>query len=59
MQWGAWHGVGMVAASAAVLQRMARAGVASLAPATGLSTLTALLSTAQAPPQVLLCYLYM
>lgn len=39
MQWGAWHAVGMVASSAAVLSRMRRAGVRTLSPVAGLTAL--------------------
>ena len=44
VQWGAWHGVGMVAANASVLARMRRAGIATVGPAAGLSVLQQLLS---------------
>ena len=39
MQWGAWHGVGMVASSEAVLSRMRRSGVSTLSPLAGLAAL--------------------
>lgn len=39
MQWGAWHAVGMVASSAAVLSRMRREGVGTLSPVAGLTAL--------------------
>ena len=44
MQWGAWHGVGMVAENAAVLARMRRGGIGTVGPAAGLAVLHKLLS---------------
>lgn len=50
VQWGAWGGLGMVAANAAVLGRMQRAGIRVMQPAMGLKALASLL-TAHHPPQ--------
>ena len=44
MQWGAWHGMGMVAENAAVLARMRRGGIGTVGPAAGLAVLHKLLS---------------
>ena len=46
VQWGAWHGVGMVAASEAVLSRMRRTGIGTLSPLAGLAALGAVLHSA-------------
>lgn len=43
VQWGAWHGVGMVAQNAAVLARMRRGGIGTVSPAAGLAALEQLL----------------
>ena len=52
VQWGAWHGVGMVATSEAVLSRMRRSGVSTVSPPTGLAALGAVLHST-GPTQVL------
>ena len=52
VQWGAWHGVGMVASSEAVLSRMRRSGVSTVSPLAGLAALGAVLHSA-GPAQVL------
>ena len=52
VQWGAWSGVGMVASNKAVLARMDRSGIASIAPSMGLEALSAVLSSMTAPAQV-------
>ena len=44
VQWGAWHGVGMVAENATVLARMRRGGIGTVGPAAGLAVLQQLLS---------------
>ena len=44
MQWGAWAGVGMAAASQLALARIARSGMGAIAPAAGLAALQATLS---------------
>lgn len=49
VQWGAWSSVGMVAGSAAVLGRMRRAGVATVAPSNGLGVLAAVLAAGRPP----------
>ena len=51
VQWGAWHGVGMVASSEAVLSRMRRSGVSTVSPLAGLAALGAVLHSA-GPAQV-------
>ena len=40
VQWGAWGSIGMVAANAAVLQRMERGGIQTVQPSVGLSVLS-------------------
>ena len=52
VQWGAWHGVGMVASSEAVLSRMRRSGVSTVSPLAGLAALGAVLHSA-GPAQVI------
>lgn len=52
VQWGAWGGVGMVATSAAVLSRMARAGIGTVQPATGLTALSSVLFGRSTPALV-------
>ena len=44
MQWGAWAGVGMAAASPLALARIAHSGMGVIAPAAGLAALQAALS---------------
>ncbi|CAL8465605.1 g5141 [Coccomyxa elongata] len=44
LQWGAWSGVGMAAASSALLGRLQRQGYGAVAPAQGLGVLSQLLS---------------
>lgn len=46
IQWGAWAGVGMVAGNTAVLGRMRRAGISTVAPAAGLEVMAAVLGAA-------------
>ena len=50
MQWGAWAGVGMAAASPLALARIARSGMGVIAPAAGLAALQATLSGFEALP---------
>lgn len=57
VQWGAWGGVGMVAGSAAVLSRMARAGIGTVSPAAGLTALAGIVHAHEAPPLVSLLIL--
>lgn len=52
VQWGAWHGVGMVAGNAAVLARMRRSGIGTVGPAAGLRALACVLCCSTALPQV-------
>lgn len=49
VQWGAWSGIGMVAANAAVLQRMERGGIQTVDPAMGLAVLSHILTHSSAP----------
>ncbi|BDA51455.1 probable oleandomycin polyketide synthase, modules 5 and 6 [Coccomyxa sp. Obi] len=44
LQWGAWSGVGMAAASSALLGRLQRQGYGAVAPAQGLGALSQVLS---------------
>lgn len=39
IQWGAWHGVGMVSENQAVLNRMRKSGIETVSPLMGLSVL--------------------
>lgn len=55
IQWGAWHGVGMVAENSAVLTRMRRGGIDTVSPVMGLSALQALIAAHSAAPQVERC----
>lgn len=50
MQWGAWAGVGMAAASQLALSRIARSGMGVIAPAAGLAALQATLSGLETLP---------
>lgn len=52
VQWGAWHGVGMVAENDAVLKRMRRGGIQTLSPIMGLGALQKLLSGSNLAAQV-------
>ena len=55
VQWGAWHGVGMVAANAAVLGRMHRGGIATVGPTAGLSVLHQLMGVSNTVSKVIPC----
>lgn len=52
VQWGAWHGVGMVAANTTVLARMQRGGIGTVSPLAGLAALSYALKHSAAMPQV-------
>ena len=49
VQWGAWSGIGMVAANAAVLQRMERGGLQTVHPTMGLAILSRTLTQCPGP----------
>lgn len=49
VQWGAWGGMGMVAANAAVLQRMERGGIQTVNPDMGLTVLSQTLTCSTGP----------
>jgi len=53
VQWGAWHGVGMVAGNSAVLSRMRRGGIGTVSPTMGLAAMQRVLTAQVASPQVL------
>ena len=52
VQWGAWHGVGMVAANTSVLARMRRGGIGTVGPTAGLGVLQQLLGSSLQACQV-------
>ena len=54
VQWGAWHGVGMVAENSAVLRRMRKGGIETISPVMGLSALQTLMGSPVSGPQVVL-----